>query len=298
MYHGVTFKIYANGGESKDIVETCKTFDDWGLIPTERPAIAMPALKTHTIDIPGANGLVDLSEYLTGYPLYENRTGLIEFAVENKYYEGKHGWAFKHFSSWQNTLGSKYDSYTQYYPWAVLYRDLVSRLHGKRGQLILDDDPNWYYEGRFTVDEWKSDEAYSTVQISYDLEPFKKSVQMSNEPWLWDPFDFVEGEILDVYHNLRVPANDHFLIILYNYSGPPVRFTIYVYGSKSEKSYVAFGSTGVDGNISFIPSQFLTNGDNTYKDYIIRPGWENYFNFHNESDSDMFVDIVFRRESL
>ena len=61
MYHSITF------GDKN-------TFDDWHLIPTSRPVIAPPPFRSHTEDIPGGFGSLDLSEALTGYPLNDNRT--------------------------------------------------------------------------------------------------------------------------------------------------------------------------------------------------------------------------------
>ena len=63
------------------------TWDDWKILPTERPVFAPPKPKTTYIDIPGGNGALDLSESLTGYPIYENRTGSFKFRVMNDYVE-------------------------------------------------------------------------------------------------------------------------------------------------------------------------------------------------------------------
>ena len=63
------------------------TWDDWKILPTERPVFAPPKPKTTYIDIPGGNGTLDLSESLTGYPIYENRTGSFKFRVMNDYME-------------------------------------------------------------------------------------------------------------------------------------------------------------------------------------------------------------------
>ena len=72
MYHSITY------GEKN-------TWDDWHLLPSTRPLFNPPPTKTKQVDIPGANGAIDLSESLTGYPVYENRTGSTEFYVANGY---------------------------------------------------------------------------------------------------------------------------------------------------------------------------------------------------------------------
>ena len=62
-------------------------------------------------------------------------------------------------------------------------------------QIILEDELPYYYQGYLDVDQWKSDQYYSTITINYDLHPFKRMVRSSIEPWLWDPFDFKYGVI-------------------------------------------------------------------------------------------------------
>ena len=51
------------------------TWDDWFLVPTERPSVNNPDYKSNYIDVPGANSSLDFTESLTNYPLYANRTG-------------------------------------------------------------------------------------------------------------------------------------------------------------------------------------------------------------------------------
>lgn len=155
MYHSITF-----GNKN--------TWDDWHLIPSTRPVFNPPETKTHYVDIPGANGQIDLTESLTGYPVYENRTGSIEFYVANGYED-----------------------------WSVLYSAIMNYLHGKRMQATLEDDRYFYYEGRFEVNKWTSDKWYSKITIDYDVYPYKKEPNTSLEPWLWDPFDFEYGIIRD-----------------------------------------------------------------------------------------------------
>ena len=67
LYHSITF------GDKN-------TWDDWRLVPASRPLFNPPAQKVKTLDIPGGDGVIDLSQALTGYPVYQNRTGSIEFS--------------------------------------------------------------------------------------------------------------------------------------------------------------------------------------------------------------------------
>lgn len=164
MYHSITF------GDKN-------TWDDWHLIPSTRPLFNPPDVKTHIVDIPGANGQIDLTESLTGYPLYENRTGSWEFNVVNGYQD-----------------------------WDVLYSEILGYLHGKTMKAYLEDNPYFYYEGRFEVNEWKSDKWWSKITIDYNVYPYRKEPNSSIEPWLWDPFDFEYGIIRD-YSELVVEGS-------------------------------------------------------------------------------------------
>ena len=153
MYHSITF------GEKN-------TWDDWRLVPSSRPVFNPPAQKVKTLDIPGGDGVIDLSQALTGYPVYQNRTGSIEFIVMN---------GFK--------------------PWHMAYSDIMDYLHGQTMRAVLEDDPEYFYEGRFTVNAWKSEKDWSRITIDYSVGPYKWSVLSSLDDWLWDPFNFQNGVI-------------------------------------------------------------------------------------------------------
>jgi hypothetical protein len=167
MYHSITF-----GNKN--------TWDDWHLIPEERPLFLPPDTKTKYVDIPGANGHKDISEALTGEPLYENRTGDITFYVMNGYQD-----------------------------WTILYSEIMNYLHGQQMNAFLEDDPYFYYEGRFFVNEWASEKDYSKIVISYNVAPYKIDMLSSKDAWLWDPFNFEVGVIRE-YNNVRV---DDILIV-------------------------------------------------------------------------------------
>ena len=126
------------------------SWDDWHLVPKSRLLFAPPAVKTKYVDLPGANGSIDLTDTLTGSPAYENRQGTFEFYVINGY-------------------GN----------WAERYSEIMSYLHGRRMRAVLEDDPDYYYIGRFSVDGWGSEETWSTITISYNVEPYKYSVSSS-----------------------------------------------------------------------------------------------------------------------
>lgn len=142
------------------------SWDDWRLIPSSRPFIAPPPVQTKFVEIPGMDGSYDMTDWLAGRPTYQNRSGAIEFVIAD-------------------------DSKS----WATIYSEIMNYLHGKSMRLTLEDDPGYYYEGRFAVSQWKSDKWYSMISITYSLYPWKRVINSTGEEWEWDPFNFYTGVI-------------------------------------------------------------------------------------------------------
>jgi len=142
------------------------TYTDWHLVPLSRPVVNPPSPKTNIIDIPGANGSIDLTESLNNYVVYNNRSGSWDFMV----------------------LNDRVPAIT----WDNLYSNIMAYLHGQHGKVYLLEDDCWeneqnplpneyYYEGRFSVNEWNSGDRYSRVTISYDLAPFQFKKESTTE---------------------------------------------------------------------------------------------------------------------
>lgn len=106
-----------------------------------------PEPKTYTVDIPGGNGIIDLTEALTGDVVYNNRRQEFEFALINV----------------ENFERVK--------------TELSNFLHGKAFDYTMTMDPGYTYHGRFTVSSY-SHSAYSSgllgdIKISIDANPYK-----------------------------------------------------------------------------------------------------------------------------
>lgn len=213
MYHSITI------GDKN-------TWDDWHLIPATRPLFNPPPVKTNYIEIPGGDGVLDLSTSLTGRPTYGNRTGSWEFYVENDFKD-----------------------------WSELYSEIMVYLHGQSFHAILEDDPAYYYEGRFSVNQWKSDKNWSRIVIDYNVGPYKRDVNGSGERWLWDPFNFETG-IIRSYRNLVVAGT----------------LTVEVVGDMLEVTPVI--TSTVNGiKVTFEDKTYtLTRGTNEFKNLVIHPG--------------------------
>ena len=141
MYHSITFgdgSLYTSGSKQGQFKGT-NTWEDWHLIPVTRPVIAAAKVFSKFVDIPGAHGTHDLSEYLTGHPIYKDRSGSLEFYTNSDDPE----------------------------PWERLRARITNFLHGKKLKICLEDDPLFCWEGRFSFNEWKSEQICSKVVIDY-----------------------------------------------------------------------------------------------------------------------------------
>lgn len=157
---------------------TKNTWDEWALMPVKagRIEFVTPNVKHESVEIAGADGELDLSEVLTGYPLYENRRGSLKF----RFYDNG------------VPVRSRWDQLKNY-------------LHGRSMTAIIEDDPSYYYEGRFMVGdiEWSKRGNWADTEISYDVQPYKSDITDSTEDWLWDPFNFDTGVVRE-YGNVSI----------------------------------------------------------------------------------------------
>lgn len=132
-------------GLHTDIINTGT---DLGLIP--QSVVVSPATpKLNLVDIPGGNGSVDLTEITAGLIPYNDRT-----------------------IKWVFTLYPGVD-------WATKRSEVSNALNGKRLKIVLGDDPDWYYDGRISVKEYKSDKLFHQITVEATCAPYKlKAVGM------------------------------------------------------------------------------------------------------------------------
>lgn len=149
--------------------------DDQGEVKTqdydlvlESTDLTFPEPKRETIDIPGRDGVLDLTGKLSGEVRYKNRTLTLHFVDLHDY---------KHYSAIESML--------------------ANRIQGKEFKIVLDKDKRYYYQGRVWISSYKpvgKTEA-SEVVITCDVEPFKYLREKYSGPWKWDPFNFYTGKI-------------------------------------------------------------------------------------------------------
>ena len=118
------------------------SYDDLKLILTAKE-MGAPAVKSKTLDIPGADGSLDLTDFF-GEPKYENVTHRFDFS----------------------TIVPQEEFIT-------LFSTIKNAIHGKKMRVILDDDPLFYWIGRIHVSKFTSEKGVGTISVECDCEPYK-----------------------------------------------------------------------------------------------------------------------------
>lgn len=160
---------------------------DWHLIPSSRPAFSPPKPDIKLLSIPGKSGSLDVTEIMDKQVVYADRTGSFEFFVDHE----------------------------QWSSWVEAYRTVMNYLHGQKMQAVLEDDPDYYYEGRFSVNQYKSNQNWSSIVIDYVANPFKFRRYEYGRDWIWDTFNF-NTDRLDVLESIEV-SNTGVIIELFGY---------------------------------------------------------------------------------
>ena len=142
MYHSLIINV------DDDYIDT---WDDWKLIPSSRPVIAPPIERTNFVTVPGRDGSLDYSQTVPKRATFDDRTGKIEFYLENDY----EGW-----------------------DWETAYTTICERLKGKRVRFALEDNPSHYYEGLLWVNQFKSDKGHSKITLEYRLHPTMRTLKV------------------------------------------------------------------------------------------------------------------------
>lgn len=139
---------------------------DFGLVRVGT-SIDAPSAKTSTVEVEGMDGALDFSEYF-GELLYDNRG-----------------------------LSFDFQSDADMADHAALYADICNALDGRTAKITLSEDPGFYWLGRVSVGNFKSNGRIFEVSIEADCEPYRykaeptvKTVQVS-------------GSKIETFSNLR-----------------------------------------------------------------------------------------------
>lgn len=216
MYHSITFgdgSLYPSGHAKEGQFKGVNTWDDWHLIPSERPTIASPGVATNFVSIPGRDGSVDMSSFLVNRPVYGDRTGSFEFYVDNDH---------------------------EY--WITIRSKMMAYLHGKRMKMVFEDDPGWYWEGRFAVETWKSGANFSQVTINYTVSPYKMKISSEGtSDIVWDVFNFdTDNDYYTQFNEIAVSGSEKVL----EFIGYELPFPVYAEVYPLTGSSVTIGLNG------------------------------------------------------
>lgn len=133
------------------------TYSDWKLAIDGTPMIAIPKQKVQTVDIPGLNGVLDISNSMRigGGPLFENREGSFVFYFLDM--------SFYSTNDWDEFVRQKKST----------LKEIINTVHGQILNVETTDDPGVVYYGRFSVDEVddSGSSAADKITISYSLQP-------------------------------------------------------------------------------------------------------------------------------
>ena len=186
MYHSLIFwdgSSFYTEAEARDLndlslIGTPKgihTWNDWYIIPSEKPSIALPNFETNVDEVFGRSGSIDMTHHAyNGKIAYQDRTGSLQFYIDH----------------------DKID-------WRTLRQKIVTALHGKVIKMVLEDDIGYYFIGRFTFTDITPGASYSKLTLSYQLDPYRYPIQSNSQlgQIYWDPFNF------DTDYDLSVDPN-------------------------------------------------------------------------------------------
>ncbi len=118
------------------------SYEDFSLILIKKE-IGAPAVKEKKIDIPGADGELDLTDFF-GEPKYEN-------------------------------VKLKFDFETIIPPngFMALFSLIKNAIHGKKERIIFNGDPSFCYMGRCFVSSFKNEKNIGIISIECDCEPWR-----------------------------------------------------------------------------------------------------------------------------
>lgn len=141
LFNGVTITDEASNA-------SYHTYTDWGLYITNTNCIGSPEQYTKYVEVPGRNGLVDLSEAVAGRQVYTKREIKIQLAgAKNK-------------TSWSSTLS-----------------DIRNKINGKICRFVFDDDTTYFWRGRVEIKDFSSALKLGKFTISVPTaDPYKYAV--------------------------------------------------------------------------------------------------------------------------
>ena len=133
-----------------DEFSSIDSYKDLGLLLIPRK-IPKPTPKTNYVDIPGGDGSLDLSEVVAGEIKYNDYVIPFEFHVIDEDLD-----------------------------WDSKVSEIANRLNGKKKNIKISSDPNYYYVGvRCEVNEFTSNKRLGNITINCRVKPYKLKISES-----------------------------------------------------------------------------------------------------------------------
>lgn len=116
---------------------------DYGVIMTSFD-IGMPSQKRSSIEVPGMDGVIDITYALSEQKIYENRT--VSMTFEILYRNGADLWN--------------------------IHERIANDLHGNEMDIRLSFYPGWHLEGNVSVDGLSMNDGTATFKVTCDCNPY------------------------------------------------------------------------------------------------------------------------------
>ncbi len=120
---------------------------DWGML-LNKSEIDPPKPKMKMVKLDGRDGELDLTEALGGVVRYENRTLEFKFLLIDGGYEER----------------------------LEVIADVYAKVHGKRLEILLDDDQDFYFVGRCQVKSAANNASMGEIKIEVDADPYRYKI--------------------------------------------------------------------------------------------------------------------------
>lgn len=120
---------------------------DWGMLLTTKN-IDLPKPMSKTVKIDGRDGELDLTEALGGVVRYESRKMEFKFLLIDGTYQER----------------------------LEVVADVLSKVHGQRLEILLDDDKDFYFVGRCRVTKADINASMGEIDIEVEADPYRLKV--------------------------------------------------------------------------------------------------------------------------
>lgn len=185
--------------------EQYHSLKSWGLAIGNNNCIGDPKQETTYVNIPGSSGFLDMSEAVSGRPVFTHREITIEFG------------GIRGRTHWDGVIS-----------------DFRNRIEGRVVRVIFDNDKAHYYEGRAYIIDFDRVRELGTFTLSIPMaQPYKYEARGVNDPWLWDPFSFTSGVITYIgkltvsgSKSIRIPRGYMDAVPTFTVSDAPRRLTL------------------------------------------------------------------------